>query len=551
MADSAAVGQSGSMTRGQPKNVIRRFTESFSRVAVTTASPPLVRSLFKQSAYTHPIDRVELAETHISWVLLTGPFAYKIKKPVRLDFLDFSTLELRKQACVKELQLNCRFAPQVYLDVAPISGSPAAPRMGDASAPIEYAVKMTQFPSEARLDRVLAAGQFESQHCDALARMVAGIHRTAATATTETSFGTPAVVAKHVGDVLALAADQNRGGPLEQLVARIAAWSKNESARLTSTIVRRKAHGRVRDCHGDLHSENIVLLSGQPTAFDCLEFRDDLRWIDCASDLAFLTMDLADRGFAHFSHRLLNACIEQTGDIEALAVLRYYQVYRALVRAVVTTLQQPARTTGAVNDRAQIYLRLAEQYTDQRRPFVVITHGVSGTGKSTVTQHLLERLGAIRLRSDVERRRAEDGTLSDQPLTAEDSSAQYTVAARQAVYRAMLAKAEIALAARFPMIIDATFLRRNDRDAFRSLAAAQGVPFVILAFDADLATLRQRVASRLSSGRDVSEATLAVLDQQFAEREPLSDVERSHAIDVGRGDPDHVVKQLQRRLSPP
>jgi aminoglycoside phosphotransferase family enzyme/predicted kinase len=485
----------------------------------------LIQALLHPGAYPHPVETVALAETHISWVLLTGSFAYKIKKPVKLDFLDFSTLAMRQQACEDELRLNRHFAPQLYLDVTPISGTPTLPRVADRSQPIEYAVRMQQFPADARLDRVLARGEFDPATCDRLARMVAVIHRDASVATAESRFGDPGTVEKQVGDVVQLAVDQTRGAALEETVDRIANWTTTEFARLIPLIERRKAAGRVRRCHGDLHSENIVILDGEPVAFDCLEFRDDLRWIDCASDLAFLTMDLTERGFPHFSNRLLVAWLDETDDIESLHVMRYYQVYRALVRAVVATLRARQADAGPSNilERAQEYLQLAFAYTRPPTPAVIITHGVSGAGKSTATQQLVERFGVIRLRSDIERTRLDVGP-SPSPGD-EVSTGRYAPAARQAVYQAMLQKAETVLDAGYRVIIDATFLRRADRDAFRRLAHERHVPFLILAFDADPATLRQRIENRQRAGGDASEATAAVLERQLAEREPLAEGE--------------------------
>jgi aminoglycoside phosphotransferase family enzyme/predicted kinase len=503
--------------------------------------PQLIRALVDPARYPHPVAQVEVVETHISWVVLTGRFAYKIKKPVRLDFVDFSTLELRRKACHDELRLNRRFAPQIYLDVVAITGSAAQPAIGGCGAPVDYAVKMAQFPARARLDRVLAEGKFRPTDCDRLARRIADSHLRAGVAAVETPFGEPVTVARHVGDVLKSAQEQTRGGLQEALVARISAWVDGELVRLVPIFKQRKSAGRIRECHGDLHSENIVMLDSEAVPFDCLEFRDDLRWIDCASDIAFLGMDLADRGHPAFAHRLINAYVEKTGDIESLYVLRYYQVYRALVRAVVTTLQDQAARAGRISDRASSYLQLAEQYTQPRQAALIVTHGVSGTGKTTATQDLLERLGAVRLRSDVERLRREKANAA-----ALDSMAgRYALAARQAVYDVLLRRANIGLTAGYPIIVDATFLHRQHRDAFRQLAARRNVPFVILAFDADPDTLRQRIAERQRAGGDASEATPTVLEGQLTEREALADDEREYVVAIHDGDVRPAIERLQ------
>jgi hypothetical protein len=254
-------------------------------------------------------------------------------------------------------------------------------------------------------------------------------------------------------------------------------------------------------------------------------------------------MDLADRGHPALAHRLLNKYLEQMGDFESLGVLRYYQVYRALVRAIVTTMQAGA-AAGAIPDRARAYFQLADRYTRPRKAALVITHGVSGSGKTTATQELLEQSGAVRLRSDIERRR-DDTAAADKSASAAD---RYTPAARDAIYEKLLRKVEIGLTAGFPVIVDATFLRRKHRDAFRQLATRLSVPFYILAFDADLATLRQRIAERQRAGSDASDATSAVVEAQWTEREPLADDEREFAIAIRDGDVRPAIARLQNEL---
>jgi predicted kinase len=255
-------------------------------------------------------------------------------------------------------------------------------------------------------------------------------------------------------------------------------------------------------------------------------------------------MDLADRGHPALAHRLLNKYLEQTGDVEGLGVLRYYQVYRALVRAIVTTMQAGTQRS-AIPDGAQAYFQLAERYTQPGKAALVITHGLSGSGKTTATQELLEQLGAVRLRSDIERRRGDDKAVEN---TQESAAARYAPAARDEVYRKLFHKAEIVLAAGYPLIVDATFLRRTHRDEFRQLAAWHGVPFLILAFDADPDTLRHRIKERQQAGNDASEATLAVLEQQLAEREPLSDDEHRCAVVIQDGDIQPMIERLRNEF---
>jgi aminoglycoside phosphotransferase family enzyme/predicted kinase len=513
--------------------------------------PPLISRLLHPAAYPHPVERIEVVETHISWVLLTGRFAYKIKKPVRLDFVDFSTLERRREACGDELRLNRRFAQQIYIDVVPIAGSASGGEVTieGPGEPIEHAVKMVQFPAEARLDRVLARGEFGPAECDRLAAKIAAFHTEANVADMGSPFGSPDVVMKHFGDALATALEETRGGAVEQVVRDLHDWSARELLRLRPILEQRKADGRVRECHGDLHSENIAVLDGEPVPFDCLEFRDDLRWIDVMSDVGFICMDLADRGHARLGHRLLNAYLERTGDLAGLVVLRFYQAYRAVVRGMVSVMQQPAadRALGRISERARTYFELAEQYSHPRRPSLVITYGVSGTGKTTATQTLLEEIGAVRLRSDVERQRSEDGSIRPPRQESASAAERYTPAARQAVYDELARRADLTLAAGYPVIVDATFLQSVQRVRFRQLAEQHAVPFVILAFDADPATLRQRIEDRQRTGKDASEATIAALEQQLAEREPLGEDEQENVMEVRDGDVSMAIERLEER----
>jgi hypothetical protein len=484
--------------------------------------PRLIESLRNPTCYPDAPHVVELVETHISWLFLTGRYVYKIKKPVDLGFVDFSDLAKRRFYCQEELRLNRRFTPELYLDLVSITGSPQSPRLDAGGPAIEYAVKMRQFPGDARLDRVLERGELTAAHCDSLAESIAQAHASAEVAVAASPHGRPDAVQKQLIDTLRLAQarlDKRHRKRIEAL----AAWSVKEFARLLPELDWRKAAGFIRECHGDLHLENMVLLGDRVRLFDCLEFNPQLRWIDVMSDLAFVTMDLADRRRPDLANRLLNRYLEITNDYRGLMILSYYQVYRAVVRAAVAGIrlaELAGSEQAALANKADAYLALAESYTRPRRPGVVITHGLSGSGKSTVTQRLVEALGAMRLRSDVERRR--------EPLPP---TQRYAPSARRRVYERLAATAADIITAGYPVIVDATFLRRADRRLLEELALRRGTPFVILAFDVEPHVLRNRLGRR-AGGSDPSEATEPLLDQQLRELEPLSKRELPHAIRV-------------------
>ncbi len=515
--------------------------------------PPLIAALHDPRRYDHPVERVALVETHISWVLLTGRYAYKIKKPVDLGFLDFSTLEKRRHFCEEELRLNRRLAPELYLAVVPITGTPENPRFGGPGTPIEYAVQMREFPQAAQLNRVLARNELRSGHIDDLALRLAEFHRHAAVASPDGSFGTPERIWHPVNEnfeqIRARIADGNearaarqgrRGcgfGETERLpLERLAQWSRTAFEQLRDDFTARKRNGYVRECHGDAHLANMVLMDSRVVPFDCLEFNDNLRWIDVMNEVAFTVMDLEDRGQSVYARRLLNAYLEHTGDYDGLKVLCFYQVYRALVRAKVAAIRlgQPGLNS---DERERIetdyrgYIELAGRYTRPTRPALLIAHGLSGTGKTTLTQALVERLGAVRVRSDVERKR-----LHGLAPTARSGSALneglYTAEAGVRTYDRLGALARAIINTGRTVILDATFLRCAQRDRLRALAEELCVPFLILAFEASETTLRERVVVREQAGRDASEAGLAVLEHQLASAEPLTAEERTHALTI-------------------
>ncbi|HSM98097.1 MAG TPA: AAA family ATPase, partial [Gallionella sp.] len=346
-------------------------------------------------------------ETHISWVLLTGRDAWKIKKAVDLGFLDFSTLEARRFYCTEELRLNRRLAPALYLDVVAIGGTPEEPVMGKEPA-IEYAVHMRRFAGPDMMDRMLARDAITPAHIDKLAAVIAGFHAALPPAAADSPFCATAGIEK--------AALQNFDA-VQQLLTEpgdlamldtVREASAREFSACGQLFRQRAAAGCVRECHGDLHLGNIVLLDDEPTPFDCIEFSAALRWIDVISEISFTVMDLLRRGRPQLAWRLLNAYLEITGDHSGVGVLRFYLGYRAMVRAKIAAIragQRGAAKTDKQSKSCRSYLRLAHNCLTRRRPALIITHGLPGCGKSTFAQLALERLGAIRIRSDVERKR--------------------------------------------------------------------------------------------------------------------------------------------------
>jgi len=502
--------------------------------ATSAASDTLIAALLQAQVYAHPVRALELIETHISWVILTGDYAYKIKKPVNLGFLDFSTLAQRRHCCEEEVRLNRRLAPDLYLGVVAVTGSPRQPRMDGPGAAIEYAVRMAQFPQQAQFDRMLARGALEPRHIDAVAQLVAGFHERADVAGAETAFGEPDTVWQPVAEnFLQIRNAVGEDGAAPERLDVLERWSRQSFEQLRAVIGQRKAGGSVRECHGDLHLRNLAWVDDRPLAFDCIEFNPALRWIDVISEVAFLVMDLQDHDQARLARRFLNGYLEHGGDYAGVRMLPFYLVYRAMVRAKVEAIRATQPGLDATGRTGLLrachgYLDLAERYTAGGRPVLIVTRGLSASGKTTLTQPLLEQLGAVRIRSDVERKR-----LFGLPASADGQAAAgqglYTAEAGRRTYARLAELAGAVLAAGFSVIVDAACLRTEQLALFRSLAAARGVGFVILEFHAPADVLRARIVQR---AKGASDANLDILEHQLASWQALPEGDAASCIRI-------------------
>jgi aminoglycoside phosphotransferase family enzyme/predicted kinase len=508
----------------------------------------LVRALQQPALFPHPVTRFAVIETHISIILLTGDYAYKFKKPVNFGFLDFSTLERRRHCCAEELRLNRRLAPELYLDLMPVC---SGPRLCDDGEIIEYAVRMREFDQDAQFDRLLTAGQLTPELIDALAVRVADFHATVAVAGPDTVYGLPATAHAPVEENFTQIREQLADADARQRLAPLQDWSQRTFASLHDGLQARKDGGFIRECHGDLHLRNIALVDGRPLAFDCIEFNDRLRWIDIISEVAFMVMDLVHRGQSGLTSRFLNAWLVRSGDYAGITYLRYYLVYRAMVRAKVDCLRahQPdvdvATRDGILRDYPA-YIDLAARYTRATQPLLVLMHGLSGSGKTTVSGYLLEQLPAIRLRSDIERKRLH-GLPAHARSWAGIDAGIYDRAAGERTYTRLLELAGTVLAAGYAVIVDAAFLQSEQRAPFIALAEARGIRCVIVNCRADEAELRARVSRREQAMSDASEAGVAVLERQLAQyRVPIAE-EGAAVIETGSdsGDMPGLLARLR------
>ena len=497
----------------------------------------LVRAIRDHAEFEHHIDKFDIIETHISFILLTGPYAYKFKKPVNLGFLDYSTLEKRRYYCNEEVRLNRRLAPGLYLEVVPITGSEKYPVIGGDGPVLEYAVKMVQFPVDAGLDQVLKAGYFTKSHVEELAAVIAAFHSFIPGAGPDLPFGLPENVKQSVFENFSqinphLVDDAEYRDKLSE----VRQWSLKQYNVLKERLAERKRDGYIRECHGDMHLANIILYEGRLVVFDCIEFSENLRWIDVMSEVAFLAMDLESQEQTAFAHRFVNKYLEHTGDYAGLSLLCFYCVYRALVRAKVACLS--LLNTAFTDARKQEiigkyrnYIDRALHYTRQNagNGYLVITYGLSGSGKSTVVRSICEYLSAISIRSDVERKRL-SGVARMTQTEAGIQAGIYSDLKTQQTYAILCDLAEKVMHAGYPVIVDATFLALKNRLIMRDLARRLEVPFIILTVQAGKRTLHRRIQERQEARSDVSEAGIPVLDYQIRSMQPLDVSEQQHQI---------------------
>lgn len=509
-------------------------------------------------AALHPVaDPVRCIETHVSWVFLAGGFAYKVKKPLRLGFLDYSTAARREAFCHEELRLNRRHAPGLYLEVVAITGSPAAPLLDRiepprAAAPVfEHALRMVQFDLRCELTQLLHTAEVTAASCAEFGARVAQMQREAAVATVDSPFGVPEAVHRitlanfeelarvnAVADVAASLPEQ----PLSALQSQVQTLFDAQRERMTM----RRVRGYVREGHGDLHCGNVVRWQGSLVAFDGIEFDPALRWIDVASDIAFLTMDLSAHGRDDLRNAVLQGWLTVTGDFETLALLPYFECYRALVRAKVAALraQQQAHTSARCMDEVRHYLGWATARTVRRAPALIVMAGLSGSGKTWLAQRIAARIDAVIVRSDIERKRLA-GLAPLQASGSAPDAGLYSLDFNARTYARLYECVAHALEGGERIVVDAANLRRGERERFLALAARWGARAAIVHCRAPLEVLRQRVGARTASGSDASEATVTLLERQPSYWEDFGAAERAVLLETDTTDADAIERSLQ------
>ncbi len=506
----------------------------------------LIKNLQKPELYNHPVKYFKLFESHISWVILTGGLVYKIKKPVDFEFLNYSTLEKREFYCHEEIRLNKLLSPEIYVDVVTINGSVENPTINGKGKIIDYAVRMHEFPQDQIFGHLLAEKKLTPELIDRLAKLIAEFHKKTLVAPAATAFGSPtnvhAPVVQNFDQIFTFLTDEKELA----VIAGLRKWADEQFHTHHELLQYRKNKGFIRDCHGDLHLGNIIYFNyNKPLLFDRIEFNDEFRWTDVVADIAFLAMDLDDHKQSALSHRLINDYFNATGDYEGLALLPYYLSYRAVVRAKVALFSlSPTNLTeaqcAAIWQHHRDLIRLAQQYMVKKPPALLITHGVTGSAKSSVARLIVEKLAAIQINSDIERKRL--FTLPPNAQTnSELNSGIYHPDTTAKTYNRLADIAKIIINAGYPVIIDATFLKQEQREKFYQLAKFLQVPFAILHCQAPRAQVEQWINARKAEKDDPSEAGVEVLTMQEKAIEPLTDHEKKLSINIDTTKIDETV----------
>ncbi|MFI4889171.1 MAG: AAA family ATPase [Steroidobacterales bacterium] len=510
-----------------------------------------LRELLAPASFPHEVNCLQTRETALSWIVLTGPFAYKIKKSLHLDYVNTTTLASRRHLCAEELRLNRRLAPDLYVDVVAIVREAGGLRIASSGNAVEYAVRMRQFDPAQELACLLERHEVSPGEIAAFAEDIADFHAGAAIETNSADYpGTErlySAVRSNLGSLLA----RQSGGPGPNGLGRLVDWTHDCLSTELRRIRAREYLGFIRECHGDLHAHNVVRWKGRLTAFDCIEFAPGLRWIDTMNDVAFMVMDLAGHDRWDLAMCFLNRYLERSGDYAGVRLLAFYAAYRALVRAMVDSIfaQQHPEQIGEYLQRAQRRIATAAGFMDRPRPALILMHGPSGSGKSWVSERLCGPLHAVRVRSDVERKRFAADAGAGNGDGGVDRGL-YAPQVSEHTYARLADCAEDCLGGGFNTIIDAAFLRHEDRQRFTDLAARREIPCLILSCAADRSVLAERIEARRRAASDPSDANLAVLQKQLRSAEALDALELENSIAVDTNDAQtlpHVLAAVRDR----
>ncbi len=516
--------------------IIERMTD--------TLLPPLIQQMQQPGFYPHPVvEPIQLIQTHVSYVLLTGDYAYKVKKPVNFGFLDFSSLEKRRHFCLEELRLNRRGTADLYLEVLPITQSGDRYLLGGSGDPVEYVVKMRQFPANTLFSELFDQGQLTEDLLIRLAKVLAQFHAGAQTNDYIRSFGLVSQIRQAIDENYEQTLKYIGGPQTQEQFDQTRQYTDRLFAEQTALFNRRIEQDRIRECHGDVHLRNIALWQDQILLFDCIEFNEPFRFVDVMFDIAYIIMDLDARDRQDLSTVFLNAYLEETGDWEGLAVLPLYLSRQSYVRAKVLSflLDDPSIPAAVKQESAQTaarYYRLAWEYTQPQPGRLFIMSGLSGSGKSTVARWVARQTNGIHIRSDAVRKH-----LAGVPLSDRGDASLYTPEMTQKTYDRLLELGLMLAGFGYTVILDAKYDRTTLRQPVVQQAQANQIPVKILSCTAPLEVLQERLHSRTG---DVSDATVEILAQQQMDPYTASEQPLVVTVDTTRS----LEEALSGLLSP-
>jgi aminoglycoside phosphotransferase family enzyme/predicted kinase len=516
--------------------------------------PPLIQSLLDPSVFPHPDGEVMLVQTHISYVFLVGEFAYKVKKPLNLGFLDYSTLERREYFCRREVELNRRLCPDLYLGVVPIVAVGDGFRVGGEGRRVEWAVEMRRLQEDRLLSNLLEVDRVEPEQIERIARRLAEFHARAATGGEIDLYGQPRTIRRNTDENFAqLLPFVGRTISAAQL-ARLRAYTDSFLNENRPLFAKRVGEHRIRDCHGDLHAGSICL-ADDLCIFDCIEFNDRFRYGDVLAEVAFLAMDLDRYGRADLSWRFVDAYRRASGDDCPDRLLDFYKCYRAVVRAKVESfkLDEPDFTPeekDAATEAARVYVDLASVYAGlTTRPILLATCGLMGTGKSTLARALARRFGLVYLSSDVTRKRLV-GLAPTEHRYESFGSGIYAEEYSRRTYEALLREAGEWLSRGCSVVVDASFKRSAERAAIRRLADDLGIDLLFVECVCSEELIRSRVEQRVKRSGEASDARWDIFSLQKQDFDPCDEIEAARRLVVNTAEPiEHCIDHVRGRLT--
>ncbi|MBI2935145.1 MAG: AAA family ATPase [Chloroflexi bacterium] len=495
---------------------------------MTAGFADLVRAMSRPGFYPDRPSAVEVIQTQMSVVFLTGNYAYKIKKPVNLGYLDYTSLEQRQLNCKQEVTLNQRLCPDHYFGVVPVTLHEGRYLIDGPGQTVEYAVKMKQLPRDRTMDVLLRSNAVTAAMLHDLAERIAVFHARAATGPVISEFGSPEAIRRNIDENFSQTeAYLNNVISLRRL-RRLNSYSISFLERNEGLLRSRAAGGRVRDCHGDLHLAHVCFCDGI-CIFDCIEFNERFRYCDVASEIAFLAMDMDRYDRPDLSDSMVNNYVTAAGDPGLLELLDFYKCYRAMVRAKVNCfkLNDPllAETEKeAASETARRYFTLAESYTlKSTRPVLIVMMGLVASGKSALARAVSEATGAPVVSSDVTRKQLAGVPLRERHFE-EYGAGLYAREATRKTYAALYARAGTILKKGKAVVLDATFRKQAEREAAWSLAQEFGARFLLVECRCPEEETRKRLARRLEQG-SISDGRWEVYVQQKVDLEPVSGME--------------------------